>query len=81
MEWKNLKESRCPTCNGKLQFRLAGSKNSIKSRSGVDIWKGENSYFCFKCDFQISDKKLKKVINSINQERNSLLGRGGYLGY
>lgn len=63
MEWNNLVNNNCPSCNKKLSFRLRGSKNKIRSRQGRDL-KDSDYFFCFKCDFQIKAEKLMMIKNN-----------------
>lgn len=79
MNWNNLEKSLCPSCNHRLQFRVAGTRNNIRSRNGGRF--DDDFYFCFPCDFQISAtkrylllKKLKKPLKNLSNGFD-----GGYL--
>jgi uncharacterized protein with PIN domain len=60
MDWNKLKEERCPMCSDFLKHRVANRKTKIRARHYSDI--KDDMYFCFKCDFQISQHKLLKII-------------------
>jgi hypothetical protein len=79
MNWSNLKENKCPECGKKLAFRLAGSKNSIRSRHGLRLKDSSDYYFCFRCDFQIKSEKLLNISSKINKEVAELVKDCKYL--
>ena len=78
MNWNNIKENKCPECGKKLAFRLAGSKNHIRSRNGLQL-KDDNYYFCFRCDFQITSKKLLTLSGKIKPDVMELVKDCKYL--
>jgi len=59
MEWNQLNKLNCPKCGLKLKFRIKERKTNIRAREGHQL--KQDMYFCFRCDFQISEKKLFKV--------------------
>jgi ABC-type transporter MlaC component len=84
MDWNRLHFNNCPNCDKKLQFRLARSKNSIRSRRGADTV--EDMYFCFKCDFQITGSKLMSIkkpkeMSPEDIQKIPKVFRTGYLSY
>lgn len=80
MEWSNLNNGNCPSCNKPLKFRLRGSKNSIRSRGGLSLKDNEDYYFCFKDDFQITGSKMYLIQQKNKEQYNELTKDCKYLG-
>lgn len=53
MNWKNLKNYKCPKCNALLIFEI----------------KLGNMHSCTKCDFGISKEKFENIVNDINKPK------------
>ena len=71
MEWNQLNKLNCPTCGLKLKFRTRDRKTNIRARDGKQI--NKDMYFCFKCNFQISEQKLFKITdNYVKTEEEKL---------
>ena len=77
MNWDNLRESKCPKCEKVLKFRTSTRNTKIRSRKGKEI--NEDMYFCFKCNFQITTKKIKSFqggdIHSDNKQANDIFNQ------
>lgn len=54
MNWKNLKEYKCPKCGGKL---YKGEGRNAKHHCDED------------CDFSIDENKYENIINDINKKK------------
>jgi len=78
IDWNRIHLNHCPKCDKELKFRLAGSRNSIRSRKGADTV--EDMYFCFKCDFQITGSKLM-LLKSKKPKNIPEVFRTGFLSY
>lgn len=72
--WNNLSNGTCPKCEGKLSFRLKGSIVNTKTRANrsnscaVKSTVGDDTYFCFKCKFQITNKRMNEITASKKKE-------------
>jgi len=64
MEWKNLKDGKCPKC-GKMLVQSGLGTGSIPALRCIDT-KSK------KCDFKISEKRLMEIISSKKRPHREL---------